>query len=238
MKAWMHTVSRDFGRVLLLLIAVDLVIVVTAIGVQAGYVASAVAAWLGRLLMLGTGADIVLGDPVTGRNAQWRTRPVSGWSISMGKLSIVVVAVVFILAAAPTGDHLMGRPVQLTVDSIVRDALRISVWLLLGGAVGVLVERARGFVAHGAVMLTLAATAVALVPWAAGNSVQVASLMAQATKVGEQSLLVPAGASILLSALAIIWRYVRPHGIWFARLAALLAAFAAFAYEELRSLLA
>ncbi len=108
MRSCIQLVVRDLRRIGLLLIAVVLLDVFALVAAHAGLIHPEWVVWFGRLVLLAIGADVVLGDPAGGGRAQWRTRPVSGRAMAVGKTVVLAIVAGGVGVAVVSGQSFSG----------------------------------------------------------------------------------------------------------------------------------
>lgn len=232
----LRVMLRDAQRSALLVLTVGAVDFVALFGVRAGWFPAEVAVWLGRLLMLAIGAEVVFGDPIGGPHAHWRTRPISGASMAVGK-TLMLGGVAFGIGLAMFAVELLsGVEMWGGMTLALWEVFRAALWVLLGAALAVLVESPRGFIVQAACALVAAAVAVAGALYLARQSDFVASLVVRGAREHGRAVMVAGGLSMLFAFSAVARRYMWPHRIWTARGLTWLACLFVLGHEGLRLL--
>jgi hypothetical protein len=186
--------------------------------------------------MLAIGAEVVFGDPISGPQAQWRTRPISGASMSVGK-TLMLGGVAFGIGVAMFVVELIyGREMWPGATFALWEVFRAALWVLLGAALAVLVETPRGFIVQAASALTAAAVAVVAVLFLARHSELMAMLVVKGAREHGRAVMLAGGLSVLFAFAAVARRYMWPHRIWMARGLAWLACLFVLGHEGLRLL--
>ena len=227
---------RDARRSSLLVLAALLLDIVALAGQRAGWVHPEISIWLMRLLMLAIGADVVFGDPVSGPDARWRTRPVSGISMSIGK-TLMLAGVAFGMGGAMFGvEHLAGGEMSRGVFLGLWEVFGAALWVLLGAALAALVEKPRGFLVQGAGAMTLSAAIVVVVLLLSRQSEWIAHIAARGAREQGRAVMLAGGIAMLFAFGAVACRYMWPHRIWTARFLAWFACLCVLGHEGLRLL--
>lgn len=234
--AVLRVMVRDARRSALIVLAAGLVDVVLLLGQRAGWVHAEVGAWVARLLMLAIGAEVVFGDPVSGPLAQWRTRPIGGSAMAVGK-SLMLAGVAFGIGIA-----MFAVEVAFDVDmwrgatAALREVFGGAVWVLLGAALAAVVQTPRAFVIQAAGALVGSAAVIAAALFLARHSAWVASLVTKGAREEGRAVMLAGALAILFAFAAVARRYMWPHRIWTARGLAWFACLFVLGHEGLRLL--
>jgi len=233
---FLRVMLRDARRSALFVLMTSLIDFVVLLGVQAGWVHAEVSVWLARLLMLAIGAEVVFGDPIRGPHAQWRTRPVSGAAMAVGK-TLMLGGVAFGIGGAMFGVQLVsGVEMWPGVTLGLWEVFRAALWVLLGAALAVLVETPRAFIIQTSCALIAGTVAVAAALFLARHSELVASLVVRGAREHGRAVMLAGGLSMLFAFAAVARRYMWPHRIWTARGLAWIACLFVLGHEGLRLL--
>jgi hypothetical protein len=235
MTIW-RVILRDVRRSALLVLAAGGLDFAVLLAERAGWVHAEVAVWVARLLMFAIGAEVVFGDPISGPQAQWRTRPISGASMAVGK-TLMLGGVAFGIGGAMFAvEMIFGKGMWPGATLALWEVFRAALWVLLGAALAVLVETQRGFIIQTACALIGAAVAVVAVLFLARHSELMASLIVRGARDHGRAVMLAGGLSVIFAFAAVARRYMWPHRIWAARGLAWLACLFVLGHEGLRLL--
>lgn len=232
----LRVMMRDVRRSALLVLAAGIVDLSALYGQHQGWVHPELVVWLTRLLMLAIGAEVVFGDPICGPQAQWRTRPISGAAMAVGK-TLMLGGVAFGIGTALFAVEVhFGTEVWPGALLGLWEVFRSALWVLLGASLAVLVETPRGFVIQAACAMILSASIVALVLFLARQSEWVATLVVRGAKDHGRGVMLAGSIAMVFAFAAVARRYIWPHRIWTARGLAWLACLFVLGHEGLRLL--
>lgn len=232
----LRVMLRDARRSALIVLAAGAIDFLALLGERAGWLPGEAVIWLARLLMLAIGAEVVFGDPIGGPAAQWRTRPISGYAMAVGK-TLMLGGVAFGIGGAMFAVQLAsGAEMWPGATLALWEVFRAALWVLLGAALAVLVETPRAFVMQAACALTAAAMAVAAVLFFARHSELMAMLAIKGAREHGRAVMLAGGLSMFFAFAAVARRYMWPHRIWTARGLAWLASLFVLGHEGLRLL--
>lgn len=232
----LRVMVRDARRSAWIVLAAGVVSFVAMLGERNGWLPAEVVVWLARLLMLAIGAEVVFGDPIAGPAAQWRTRPISGSAMAVGK-TLMLGGVAFGIGGAMFAVELLsGVEMWPGATLALWEVFRAALWVMLGAALAVLVETPRAFIVQAACALIAAAAAVAAALFLARHSELMATLVVKGAREHGRAVMLAGGLSMFFAFAAVARRYVWPHRIWTARGLALLACLFVLGHEGLRLL--
>lgn len=232
----LRVILRDARRSALVVLAAGAIDFLALLGERNGWLPGEVVVWLGRLLMLAIGAEVVFGDPISGAAAQWRTRPISGSAMAVGK-TLMLAGVAFGIGVAMFAVQLLsGVEMWPGATRALWEVLSAAVWVLLGAALAVLVETPRAFIVQTGCALVAAAIAVAAALFLARYNELMTMLVVKGAREQGRAVMLAGGLSILCAFAAVARRYMWPHRIWTARGLAWLACLFVLGHEGLRLL--
>lgn len=227
---------RDARRSGWMLVVAGLLDLGALLGARAGWVPPELAVWLARLLMLAIGAEVVFGDPISGPLAQWRTRPISGASMALGK-TLMLAGVAFGIGTAMFAVQVLsGAEMWPGITMGLWEVFSAALWVLLGAALASLVETPRGFLLQAAGAMIAAAVVVAAVLFFARHSVWIASIAVRGARDHGRAVMLAGGLSMVFAFAAVARRYMAPHRVWLARALTWLACLFVLGHEGLRLL--
>jgi len=227
---------RDARRSALIVLAAVAVEIVALMGVRSGWLPAEAAVWLVRLLMLAIGAEVVLADPVSGSRAEWRTRPIGGGAMALGKTLMLAGVATGIGGAMLAVELYFGSAVQPGIAMGLWEVFRAAIWVLLGAALAVLVETPRGFLIQTTCALVAAAGAVVGAMFLARHSEWIAGLVVRGAREHGRAVMLAGGLAMVFAFAAVARRYMAPHRLWLARILAWLACLFVVGHEVLRLL--
>lgn len=227
---------RDARRSALMVLAAGAIDVVALLGQRSGWLPHELSVWMARLLMLAIGAEVVFGDPVSGDGAHWRTRPISGAAMAVGK-TLMLGGVAFGVGAAMFAVQLaFGAEMWPGLTLGLWEVFRAALWVLLGAALAALVAQPRGFILQAACAMIASAVIVAASLFFARHSEWMASLVVRGARDHGRAVMAAGGLSMVFAFAAVARRYVWPHRIWTARGLAWIACLLVLGHEGLRLL--
>lgn len=232
-----RVILRDLRRSALLIAGVLVLDFLAMYGDRADWLHPQVAVWLVRLLMLAIGAEVVFGDPVSGNLAQWRTRPVSGASMALGKTLMLGLVAFGVGGAMLASELLFGAEMWPGLTLGLWQVFSAALWVLLGAALASLVETPRGFLIHAAVTMIASTSAVALALFLARSSQWMAAFVTRGAKENGRAVMLAGVLSMIFAFAAVSRRYMWPHRVWTARGLAWLACLFVLGHEGLVLLL-